>query len=508
MRGRALARLRREQFDVLVIGGGVNGAGIARDLALRARGSLRIALVEQRHFASGTSGRNSQLLHGGLRYLEGLHFGLVREALHERVTLARIAPHLVDPIPFLIPFYGWFPRRYYGAGLWFYDLLAGASSIGRRRFLSRAATLLEEPGLAASGLHSSGIYWDCRVNAARLVLENIFEAIANGAVVANYVRAGAPDSITGGGCPVEATDVFTGERFRICARKIVDARGPWDDGGGVRLVRGSHLVLPRVASGAHAIAHFHSDGRIIFVIPWGPDDSLSLVGTTDVDHSDGPDRVAIGGDEVRYLQGILRGLFPGASIGEPIAAYSSLRPLADSGGSATSASRAHRIFWDADVLRVTGGKYTTYRAMSQEAVDRIAPELRGKCTTASTPLNGNSARAVEDLRARAGSLADRYGVETRAVESLIRTHGLSAENVLGWLPEAGSLDGAIMRHAIEQEMALRLPDLLFVSTYWGFERRADWLAMARAMGGLLGWDDRRMEEEAELAARIAALPAG
>jgi glycerol-3-phosphate dehydrogenase len=506
VRERALARLRSEEFDVLVVGGGINGAGIARDLALRAPGALRIALIEQRHFASGTSGRNSQLLHGGLRYLEGLHFGLVREALRERVTLARIAPHLVDPIPFLIPFYGWFRRRYYGAGLWLYDLLAGSANVGRRRFLTRDQAMREEPRLAAEGLHSAGIYWDCRVNAARMVLENIFDAAAHGVVVSNYLRAGRPRAESGA-YTVPATDALTGESFPIRARRVVDARGPWDDSGKVRLVRGSHIIVPRVAAGPHAIAHFHTDGRIIFVIPWGPDDSLSLVGTTDVDHAGGPDAVRIAGDEVRYLLAILRGLFPGAPPGEPLAAYSSLRPLVESGGSATSASREHRIFFGEDgVLRITGGKYTTYRAMSEEAVDLLAPELRGRCATASTPLNGNSTNLIEQLRARAGALAERYGVETRAVESLIRTHGLRTEAVLALLPEAGSIDCAVMRHAIANEMALRLPDLLFVSTYWGFERRLDWRAMARQMGALLGWDDRRMEEEAELASRIAAPP--
>ncbi|MCP5117749.1 MAG: FAD-dependent oxidoreductase, partial [bacterium] len=183
--------MRRETCDVLIVGGGINGAGIARDLALRARkagAKLRIALIEQHHFASGASGNNSQLIHGGLRYLKQLEFGLVREALQERTTLLHIAPHLVEPMPFLIPFHGSARRAYYGIGLWLYSQLAGRRGIGPHQSVSREELERLEPGLAVDGVSSAAIYYDCKVNAARLVLENLFDAIGHGAMAANYTR--------------------------------------------------------------------------------------------------------------------------------------------------------------------------------------------------------------------------------------------------------------------------------------------------------------------------------
>jgi len=521
-RSQSLQRLRQETFDVLILGGGINGAGIARDLALRARRKghqLRIGLIEQRQFGSGTSGRNSQLLHGGLRYLENLEFGLVREALHERATLRGIAPHLVDPLPFLIPFYGWFERRYYGTGLWLYDLLAGSRNIARRRYLSREDLAQAEPRLDMSGLHSAAIYHDCRVNAARFLLENIFDAARDGAAIANYTRADKHEQ-SNGGHAVEARDMLSGDFFRVRAMKLVDARGPWDDGGSLRLVRGSHIILPRVNASPNAIAHFAADGRIIFIIPWGPGERLSLVGTTDVDHAGGPDDVRITADEVRYLQGIVAGLFPAAAGQEPISTYSSLRPLLKTSGSATAASRGHRIWNDDEgVLRIAGGKYTTYRAMSDEAtslvVQEIAPELTDRCATGETPLGGNTGEALEELTAQTPALAARHGLEATEVKQLVRAYGVQTPRVLELMPprpEDGlsRIECAIIAFAARHEMAQRLPDVLYVSTYWGYQRHwepEDLARVARRLGCHLGWDEARVAQEAELALRIGSAAA-
>ena len=183
-----LARLQEGPLDVLILGGGINGAGIARDLSLRSRRAgvdLRIGLVEQRHFASGTSGENSQLIHGGLRYLKGLEIGLVSESLRERATLLQIAPHLVRPQPFLIPMYGWFARLLYSTGLAIYDALAGAGTLQRHRSLTRDEVVRLEPELSTDHLTSGSIFFDAHVHSARFVLENIFEAARNGVMVAN-----------------------------------------------------------------------------------------------------------------------------------------------------------------------------------------------------------------------------------------------------------------------------------------------------------------------------------
>ncbi len=520
-RERNLERLREGRFDVLILGGGINGAGIARDLGLRARRAgrnLRIGLVEQRHFASGASGRNSQLLHGGLRYLKNLEIGLVREALGERAVLRDIAPHLVDALPFLIPMYGWFASRYYGAGLWLYDLLAGGRNIGRRRYLTREQLVSAEPDLETAGLTNAAIYFDCRVQAARFLLENLFDAARDGVLVANYAQAG-PYRRESDHYVLEVSDALGGGSFPVRARKLVDARGPWEPGGSLRLVRGSHIILPRVNSSDNAIAHFGEDGRILFVIPWGPGNRLSLVGTTDVDHPGGPDDVRISADEVRYLMRSVRRLFPGRSDLDPIAAYSSLRPLAWTGGSASSASREHRIWNNADgVVRIAGGKYTTYRLMSHEAVDLVtremAPELTGRSETAQTPLGGNSKQRIDELAEESAALAARHSVETAEVLSLVRAYGIQAPAVLELLPGEPAhglsrVERAMIGFAARHEMARRLPDLLFVSTYWGYER--EWneetrMGIGRELGRHLGWSEERIRQEAELAASIAVLP--
>jgi glycerol-3-phosphate dehydrogenase len=419
-----IEQLRTGQFDVLVIGGGINGAGIARDLVLRDP-ALRVALVEKNHFASGTSGKNSQLIHGGLRYLRYLEFHLVHEALRERATLLRIAPGLVEPLQFLIPCYRATDRWFYGAGLALYDLLAGERAIGRHTALSALETREREPDLSPHHLKAGLLFYDCRVNSARLVLENILDAEARGAVVANYVEARLNGKL------IEARDTLSGEAFCIRVRKIVDATGAWSDAVRLRLVRGSHLIFPRLLTGEQAIAYFDEQGRIVFLIPWGEGGNRTLVGTTDVDHDGNADNVHISEAEAAYLTSVVNRLFPDFDAA-PISSYSSLRPLiAESGRSATSTSREHRI-WETSngVLHIAGGKFTTYRAMSEELVDMILPKL--PCRTAETPLN---------------------------------------------LPALPADPMERVRMAIDREYARKLEDIIHVSTYWGYERPLDdsWL---------------------------------
>jgi glycerol-3-phosphate dehydrogenase len=435
-----LDRLRTESFDVLIVGGGINGAGIARDLTMRGA-KLNVGLVEKHHFASGTSGKNSQLIHGGLRYLKYLEFDLVHEALRERATLLRIASGLVQPLEFLLPCYHAIDRWFYGAGLALYDLL-GAK---RSHSLSAEDTLRMEPGLAREGLRAGLIFWDCAVHSARLVVENILDAEARGAAVANYVEWDGE----------MATDRLTGDRFAIRARKIVDATGAWNQSAGLRLVRGSHLIFPRIQAGSEAISYFDEHGRIVFLIPWGANNDLTLVGTTDVDHHGTAEDVKISAEETEYLQSIVRRLYPQYGS-EPVASYSALRPLiAESGRSATSTSREHRIWETHDgVLHIAGGKYTTYRAMSEELVDSVLPDLRpGRtfpCQTAEVPL---SVMLEVDIRI-----------------------------------------------AVEREFARRLSDYLFVSTYRGYEQpltREYLEPLARQMGALLGWSEEAINRAVE-----------
>jgi glycerol-3-phosphate dehydrogenase len=451
LRGDQIEKLKAG-VDVLIIGGGINGAGVLRDLALRAAGSrsqLRVGLVEQKHFASGTSGKNSQLIHGGLRYLKYLELHLVRESLHERALLLKLAPQFVKPLQFLLPMYGVKSRVIYGTGLWLYDRLAGSDGIAPHRILSKKELAAIEPGLSNTGLTAAAVFYDGAIPSARFAVENVADAVAHGAMAANYVRA---DGWERAGAHthwrVRCTDTLSGVSFEMEVRKLVDVRGAWSNPDSLRLVRGSHIVIPRVNSSDHAIAHFEPDGRIVFVIPWGSRDQLTLVGTTDEDHRAGPDSVHISEGETRYLLGIVHKLFPRHKDVAPISTFSSLRPLVRTSGSATRASRDHRI-WNADdgILHIAGGKYTTYRLMSEEASDlvckEIAPDLAEVHPTGKTPFH-------------------------------------AAEREIGDLMEQ------------------HLEDYLFVSTYLGYEQRWDresLLPFSRTLGDKRGWDLARMEAE-------------
>jgi glycerol-3-phosphate dehydrogenase len=447
-----IEHLRAGGLDVLVIGGGINGAGVIRDLALRAAHSkvpLRIGLVEQKHFASGTSGKNSQLIHGGLRYLKYLQLHLVRESLHERSILMKLAPQFVKPLPFLLPMYGVKSRWVYGTGLWMYDRLAGSQAIAPHRMLNRNELAEMEPDLTCQGLTAAAVFYDCAIPSARFVVENILDAIAHGAFAANYVRADGWEREADGRWRVRCTDMLSGEQFEIESRKLVDACGAWSNPGSLRLVRGSHIVIPRVNASEHAIAHFEPNGRIVFVIPWGSRNQLTLVGTTDEDHKAGPDQVHISSEESRYLVSIVHKLFPSRTDVNPVSTFSSLRPLVRASGvSATRASRDHRI-WNSDdgILHIAGGKYTTYRLMSEQASDlvcrEIAPELMDLHPTAQTPF-------------------------------------------------------APVQRDIGDQMEQHLEDYLFVSTYLGYERRWDresLMPFASALAGLRGWDEARVSAE-------------
>ena len=451
--------LQRETLDVLVIGGGINGAGVLRDLALRNQASgqgLRIGLVEKGQFGSGTSGRNSHLIHGGLRYLKRLDVKLVREALVERELLLRNASQYVAPLPFLLPFETQWARAMYGAGLLLYDGLAGAHSIGRHRHLSTKQLQQAEPGLRAESFIGAARYFDARVEAAPLVLANVRDAVAHGAAAANYLEV-LNQSRVSDGFSVTVRDVLSGETHTIRARRLVDATGAWMQSDTVRLVRGSHLIYPRLNQSDDAIAYFEPAGRIIFFIPWGTGLQFTLVGTTDVDHYGSVDAVRISADEIAYLDGMVCRLFRNQT--KPISSFSSLRPLVkEVGRSATATSREHRIWIDGKgILRITGGKYTTYRLMSEEAVDLLLPELCDLHPTRVQPFPEE----------HPGSVA----------------------------------------FAVANEMCQRLTDYLFVSTTLGYERiwtREQLSALAREMGVLLGWDGARVDEETERAYGFAS----
>ena len=475
----AIERLKSETFDVLILGGGINGAGTARDLTLRAKAAsakLNVALVEQKHFSSGTSGKNSHLIHGGLRYLKQFDLRMVREALRERATLLKIAPHLVDPQPFLMPLAGFVKSLYYEAGLTIYDFL-GSKPWHRR--LSLAKVLELEPGLEAPGMSGAMEFHDAQVRSARLVLENIFEAVGNGAACANYVRAESHARDEDNLWRLQLTDSISGETFETRARALIDSTGPWARDPAPRLVRGSHIVLPRLGASKHAVAYFEEQGRIVFFIPWGERGDRTLIGTTDVDHDGSADDVHISEDEMRYLRTIAAQVFPASARMEPVATFSSLRPLLVSHASATNATREHHIYRDPQgVIRITGGKYTTYRSMAEEAADlavwEVAQGLRDVHLTAKTALNGNTPEAIQALLKEARALSSQYNVAESEIIMLIHQYGLLTTAVLDYVETAAvigraDIDAARLVFAARHEMAVEPRDYLEVSTSLGLE---------------------------------------
>lgn len=364
----SIEELAGQHFDAVIVGGGINGAGLARDLALRARSAshpLSILLLEKSFWGSGTSGKNSHLIHGGLRYLKYFDIALVREALRERATLLKLAPNTVRPLRFKLSTTGPLDSLMYGVGIALYDLLAGQHRIGKSQYFG-----------------SNLSYWDATSDSAALVIDNVRDAQHHGATC--IPRCGV--------LKIAGDNVELDGGIRINASTVIDARGPWNSSASMRLVRGSHIVLPRLFPGNDAVAHFHTDGRIIFFIPWGDLHPVTLIGTTDVDHSGSPENVEISWSETEYLQSIAEMLFPESASMPILGTFSSLRPLmATLGKSATASSREHHIAYRPDgVMEIIGGKYTTYRLMAEQAADlaclRIAPDLAALHPTRSAPF--------------------------------------------------------------------------------------------------------------------------
>lgn len=397
---RDLAALSNKPFDALIIGGGIFGAGIARDAALR---GLKVALIDKSDFASGTSSASTKLIHGGFRYLEQFQFGLVAESCRERRILQRIAPRLVRPQPFLLPVYQGAPHSLttMRLGMTLYDVLALFRNTARHRTLSVERALQKEPGLARRGLRGAILFYDCQEDDARFCLDNIIHAADCGAVCANYCEL---TGFVADGDRIKAariTDRLSSSIFEVAARVFINAAGPWVERvanlspfNGTRVAlsptKGVHLVLPRLTRDAGIFFQSPRDGRMLFVIPWG---DYSLVGTTDTDFRGNPDEARAEPADIEYLMTELRGLMPETSINESdiITTFAGVRALLCSDRENPSArSREHCIeLHGRNLLSVAGGKYTTYRAIAGQVVDRIFPLLSlrpVRCTTAETPL--------------------------------------------------------------------------------------------------------------------------
>ncbi|MDP6504590.1 MAG: glycerol-3-phosphate dehydrogenase/oxidase, partial [Planctomycetota bacterium] len=371
-----LGRFERETFDLLIIGGGITGAGIARDAAMR---GLSVALVEKSDFASGTSSKSSKLIHGGFRYLETYDFRLVYESCRERHLMMKLLPRLVEPIPFLFPFYDLptFGMLYRSIGMWVYDTLAMFRNVHRHKMLKPKHVLEAEPGIRSDGLCGAALYYDCQTNDAWLTMALLQDAHRRGAVIVNYTGA-TELRLQSGESECVLRDEIDADELCVRARVVVNASGPWMDQvrqiGGKDLPRlqtskGTHLVLDR-----HRVPHERSvlfaspdDGRVLLIIPAG---NISILGTTEV--SEGLDAAFSNAGEVDYLLRAANSAFPGTDLtrDDVWCTYAGHRPLIKSDrGDLTSASRKHEIFQDDDgLISVGGGKLTTHRVMAEEVV--------------------------------------------------------------------------------------------------------------------------------------------
>jgi glycerol-3-phosphate dehydrogenase len=527
-----LARLRQESFDVVVVGGGVTGAGAALDAASR---GLSVALVEARDLASGTSSRSSKLVHGGLRYLEQFDLGLVHEALQERGLLAtRLAPHLVRPMPFLIPlprqpWHSGLLRGYYGAGVALYDTFAGLTGEGRgmplHRHLTSGAARRIFPSLRHDTVGGAIRYYDAQVDDARLVITLARTAASLGAAVVTSARVvgfrRAAREVTG----VAVEDVESGDRFDVSARTVIAATGVWSDdvaqmlsaGGGpfrpglrVRASKGVHIVVPRSAIAGEAGLILRTEKSVLFVIPWG---GHWIVGTTDTDWRLDRAHPAASAKDIEYLLGhVNRVLDRPLSTSDIEGVWAGLRPLLAGEDETTSAlSREHAVVEPMlGLMLVAGGKLTTYRVMASDVVDHAVRRLGlppRPSHTDQLPLLG--ADGYHQLLRGRDAVALRHGLSVGVLEHLIDRYGSVAREVLALIgesprlgrPLAGAPDylAAEIVYAAAAEGALHLEDTLARRTRISFETAHRGVDSARAaaalMGEVLGWDNARTTKE-------------
>jgi glycerol-3-phosphate dehydrogenase len=499
-RTRHLTEMASDSFDVVVVGGGVTGAGAALDAAAR---GLRVALVEQRDYASGTSSRSSKMFHGGLRYLEQFELGLIREALRERnLMLNHLCPHLVRPASFIFPLKHRFWERFYvGAGVLLYEIMArmAQNPLPWHSHLGRDGIRSLAPGLSAFG----GIrYWDSIVDDARHTVTLARTAAAHGALLASSTRLTRIGEERGRIRSVGVTDLETGREVTISTRSVINATGVWTDdveslagerGADVQASKGIHLLVPRDRIAAETGVLLRTDASVLFVIPW---DRHWIVGTTDTPWTLGRAHPAASQSDIEYL---LR--WVNTALKEPLDAddivgvYAGLRPLLKGESDQTSKlSREHAVIDRGNgIVSVAGGKYTTYRVMAADAVDAVAPYLDGELSPSSTqdiPLVGAAPPVDERIHIRYGALKTEIGESIAANPHYGKPVVADAPYLI-----------AEVAYAVTHEGALHLDDVLTRRTRLSIETQHRGVAaapgVAAVMGEILGWDQATVDREVD-----------
>jgi glycerol-3-phosphate dehydrogenase len=535
-RRRALAALVDGPLDLLVVGGGIVGSGAALDAATR---GLRVGLVERDDIAVGTSSRSSRLIHGGLRYLEQYRFGLVREALTERSRILHLAPHLVTIQPLLFPIFGLplVSRVFYQAGMTLYDVLGARRDGGWHRHLSVDEVVDHAPAIRREGLRGGLMFHDGVEDDARYTLAIARSASEDGATI--VTRASAESLIEDGGRVVGARvcDRLTGEELDVRARAVVDATGVWGadpasplSGGSTRLLpsRGAHLIVPRSRIPSDVGLTIRVPGKVVFLVPWP---RFWLIGTTDAPYSGPIDRPTAGTDEVdELLDAVNHVLDVDLRRDDVVGTYAGLRPLiAPSRGSTVKASREHRVVVEGNgLVRVSGGKYTTYRVMAEETIDAVLGVLGTTATGSARPSGTVSRRLVgaadrAELDRIAGALAAAGPLEPGIAARLVARHGTEAPDVVALGQELGLLRRLVeaedhleveVAWAARHELALSIDDVLArrMRVVQELPDRGAAVAprVAAILGAELGWDEERQAREVgaflESARREFAVP--
>jgi glycerol-3-phosphate dehydrogenase len=496
-------------YDLIIIGAGINGAGIARDATMR---GLKVLLLDKGDAGGGTSSWSTRLIHGGLRYLEHGEFSLVRESLRERETLLRIAPHLIRTLPLLIPIYQQARRGplLLRIGMIAYDLLSLGKSSPSHQMLSHAEALARAPGLNPEGLRGAALYYDAQVEfAERLVVENVLSAISYGAKVCTYARVVRFIVHEGHLTGIEFVDELSGERQSATASIVMNAAGPWVDqvlkvsGNTAALIggtKGSHLVVPALP-GAPEIAVYveaKTDKRPFFILPWN---GRYLIGTTDIRYDGDLDQVRSDAQEIEYLLRETNEILPALKLRREqiLYTYSGIRPLPFTNQTdEQSITRRHFIRPDPrykNLFSIVGGKLTTYRSLSEEAIDLVFEKLgrtSPACLTAQEPL-GTPANPIRTspLTARLSRI---YGGRSEAVRELVKKDAALGEV---FDPETGGVAAEVV-YAFRNEFARTLADCLLRRTMVGLNSSlgvgAD-EAAAKIGVSHLGWSEDRAREE-------------
>jgi glycerol-3-phosphate dehydrogenase len=517
--------LRTEQYDLLVIGGGITGAGIALDAASR---GLKTALVEKNDFAFGTSSRSTKLIHGGLRYLKQLEFGLVKEVGSERAVVHNLAPHLVVPEKMLLPLsekkgFGYWLTS---LGLKLYDWLAGVKPNDQRKMLSRPQTLKHEPLLRQDDVKGGAIYAEYRTDDARLTIEIMKTAVQHGADCVSYTQVTEfvyeHDAVSG----AVVTDHITNETYTIHARVVVNAAGPWVDelrelnqsrqGKRLHLTKGVHLVVPREKLPVQQAIYFDvDDGRMIFAIPRG---RTTYIGTTDTNYAESKDLVFATADDAQYLIRAVNATFPsvGLTQNDIESAWAGLRPLIhEDGKSASELSRKDEIFESSTgLISIAGGKLTGYRKMAERVVNLVIKKhfsdrrLKG-CFTQEIKLAGDGFAGVDDVKLYVHAIIYQLkpsGLSENTARYLVENYGRQAATILEQFSVRTTPEDADLRllmaeavYAAQHEMVVTLQDFFVRRTgllYFDIQRlRKHKEAVANILMETLGWTEARKQQE-------------